>query len=69
MIKFIFGKTIATCGAVLWQRGGWTGAESYSDLTMFGKLGYNMMLSGMKLMGITSEELKAWHVANQEKSL
>lgn len=60
MIKFYIGKVIGTIGAHLWQNGGWTGDESYEDLTITGKLGYNMFMRGMKLMGITPEDLEAY---------
>lgn len=50
MKKFI-GRILASIGAHLWQNGGWTGNESYEDLTVTGKLGYNMFCNGLKLMG------------------
>ena len=52
------GKVIGLIGARLWQNGGWTGDERYEDLKVTGKIGYHMFLAGMKLMGITPEQLE-----------
>lgn len=57
MKKFI-GRSIAAIGACLWQNGGWTGNERYEDLKVMGKLGYNMFCTGLKLMGISFDELE-----------
>jgi hypothetical protein len=57
MKKFI-GRGIAFIGAVLWQNGGWTGDEHYEDLTIMGKLGYNMFCTGLRLMEISLDELE-----------
>ena len=57
-MKKIIGKVIGTIGAYLWQNGGWTGDERYEDLKVTGKIGYQMFMTGIKLMGITPEQLE-----------
>ena len=52
MKKFI-GRCVASIGARLWKKGGfWNAGEHYENLTVIGKLGYNMFLTGLSLMGI-----------------
>ena len=60
MIKFYTGKIIGTIGAYLWKNGGWTRSNNYEDLKVIGKLGYQMFLRGLKLMGFTPDELKTY---------
>lgn len=51
-MKKRIGRWMVTIGANLWQNGGWTGDETYEDLTISGKLGYNMFCKGIDLMGV-----------------
>ena len=59
-MKFFIGKVIGTIGAYLWQNGGWTGDERYEDLKVTGKIGYQMFMTGMKLTGITPDDLQKY---------
>lgn len=61
MKKFI-GTVIAKIGASLWQNGGWTGDESYTDLKVTGKIGYKMLCTGLELMGITPDKIKSTNI-------
>ncbi len=63
-MKKIIGQGIGIVGAWLWEKGGWTGEEDYEDLNVVGKLGYNMFCTGLKLMGVTIEDLM--NIANQQ---
>ena len=56
MKKFI-GRGIALIGACLWQNGGWTGDERYEDLKVTGKLGYHMVCTGLRMMGVSLDKL------------
>lgn len=57
MKKFV-GKIIAYIGAYLWEKGGfWNENQQYENLTVFGKLGYNMFVKGLSMTGITEEKL------------
>jgi len=56
-MKYFIGTVMASIGAKLWENGGWTGEEQYEDLTLLGKIGYNMLCKGLELMGITPEYL------------
>lgn len=59
-IKYNIGLIMGRIGVRLWERGGWTGDESYEDLTMTGKLGYHLLRIGMfTFMGLTVEELES----------
>lgn len=58
LFKTFIGKIIVFIGACLWQNGGWTGDERYEDLKLTGKIGYHMFCTGMKLMGITPDDLE-----------
>lgn len=49
-MKIIIGKCLLNIGARLWQNGGWTGDETYDDLTWFGKLGYQLFHKGIVLI-------------------
>ena len=53
----IIGCVISKVGAKLWENGGWTGEEQYKDLKWTGKLGYNLFVVGLKLIGITPDDL------------
>ena len=53
----IIGRGMAFIGAYLWQNGGWTGDERYEELKITGKLGYNMFCAGLRLMGVSPDEL------------
>ena len=56
-MKSIIGYVVATIGAKFWTIGGWTGDEEYEDLNVFGKLGYQLLCEGIKLMlGVTDME-------------
>lgn len=57
-MKKIVGRCIAFIGACLWENGGWTGDERYKDLKVTGKLGYNMFCTGLKMMGITLDDIE-----------
>lgn len=58
MKKFI-GNVIATIGAHLWEHGGfWTCDECYENLKLTGKIGFRMFTKGLKLMGISPEDIK-----------
>lgn len=59
-MKFFIGKVIGTIGAYLWEKGGWTGNESYEDLTVTGKIGFRMFFKGMNLMGRRPLTLKKY---------
>ena len=51
-MKKIIGYGMSFIGAHLWEKGGfWNESERYEDLTMTGKLGYNMLCTGLKMMG------------------
>ena len=51
-MKMCIGRCMAIIGAKLWENGGWTGDETYADLSISGKLGYNMFHKGIDLMDI-----------------
>lgn len=57
-MKNFIGRVIATIGAKLWAKGGWTGDESYEDLKVTGKIGYKMFCLGLSMMGVTQEILE-----------
>lgn len=58
-MKCIIGKLFMSIGAVLWEKGGfWNESERYEDLSWTGKLGYNMFMTGTKLMGITLDDME-----------
>ena len=57
-MKFFIGKVIGTIGAHLWKNGGWTDDSRYEDLKITGNIGFQMFLTGMKLMGITPDDLQ-----------
>lgn len=63
-MKKTIGRGIGFVGAKLWQSGGWTGHENYRDLTVLGKLGYHLFCTGLKLMGVTLEDLERIERAN-----
>lgn len=52
MFRKTIGLSIAAIGAPLWERGGWTGDEQYQDLSIFGKIGYQLFATGLKIAGI-----------------
>ena len=54
MKKFI-GGAMTKAGAKLWYNGGWTGAESYDDLKVTGKLGFRMFCKGLDMLNITPD--------------
>ena len=56
-MKTLIGKYMAIIGARLWETGGWTGDETYTDLSVRGKLGYNMFCTGLKMMGVKLDEI------------
>lgn len=62
MKKFI-GKCLLMIGSQLWQSGGWTGDETYNDLTWFGKLGYQMFYKGGVMLFGSAE---AFHEAAEK---
>ena len=67
MKKFI-GDIIATIGAHLWEHGGfWTCDESYENLKLTGKIGYNMFIKGLEMMGITPEDINNIIKQSEEK--
>ena len=56
-MKRLIGRGIATVGARLWQSGGFYNAERYNDLKVTGKVGFRMLLLGLKLMGLTPDDV------------
>ena len=57
-MKIFIGHVIAHIGAHLWENGGYTGDERYEDLKVTGKLGYNMFTTGLRMMGITMDDIE-----------
>ena len=58
-MKKIFGFIIARLGACLWEKGGfWNESNRYEDLTVFGKLGYNLFIKGLHIAGVEPEDLE-----------
>ena len=49
-MKQFIGKCIGHLGAFLWEKGGWTGDEQYSDLTIIGKIGWYLFYKGFLMM-------------------
>lgn len=49
-MKQFLAVCIGRLGAFLWEHGGWTGSEQYSDLTIIGKLGWRLFLKGFEMM-------------------
>ena len=49
-MKQFIGKCIGHLGAFLWEKGGWTGDEQYSDLTIIGKIGWHLFYKGFRMM-------------------
>lgn len=43
-------------GAKLWKIGGYP-TENYDELKWYGKLGYNLMITGFDMTGITMEKI------------
>lgn len=57
-MKKNIGVIISKIGAYLWENGGfWNERHRYEDLTIFGKLGYNMFRAGIKMMGLTRNDV------------
>lgn len=57
MIRAIIGVPIAKIGAYLWQPAFDKGYEdNYDQLTILEKLGFNLMMLGLKIIGITTKE-------------
>lgn len=58
-MKKRIGFVIAHIGAMLWEKGGyWNESEKYEELTIFGKLGYNLFCKGLTLAGITKTDIE-----------
>lgn len=53
-MKKLIGSGMMLIGARLWEKGGfWNEPARYEDLTVMGKLGYNMFCTGTRWMGVT----------------
>ena len=53
------GFAIAHIGARLWENGGfWNEENKYENLTVFGKLGFNLFVKGLRIAGVTKEFLQ-----------
>ena len=57
-MKRFIGHVILLIGAHLWENGRYTGDERYKDLKVTGKLGYNMFTTGLRMMGITMDDIE-----------
>lgn len=58
MRKYL-GFIIAKIGGYFWTKGGfWNESNQYDDLKWYGKLGYNTFCTGLKISGITREDLE-----------
>lgn len=56
IIRNIVGRSIGMMGARLWDHANGTERfESYSKLYWYEKLGYDMFLTGLKIVGATEE--------------
>lgn len=57
-MKMWLANQLIISGTRLWENGGWTGDETYNDLTISGKIGFNMFCLGCKMKGWTEEDIK-----------
>lgn len=58
-MKRFIGHVIALVGAHLWENGGYTGDGRYEDLKVTGKLGYKLFTTGLRLSGITMDDIES----------
>lgn len=56
-MRDFIGDRITMFGARLWENGGWTGDETYNDLKISGKIGFNLFMLGCKLRGISVDDI------------
>lgn len=56
-MKTFVGNCMMCIGAKLWEKGGWTGDETYDDLSFVGKVGFNLLTEGCVLMGVTNPDV------------
>lgn len=58
IIRNITGRSIGMLGGMLWEHAyGTERFEEYSKLYWYEKLGYNMLVTGMKVVGATPEKI------------
>lgn len=55
-IKFVLGCCIGFWGAGLWELAGLE--DNYADLKWYGKIGYNVMMTGLNIAGISLETIE-----------
>lgn len=70
-MKKRIGFVIAYIGAILWEKGGyWNERNKYEELTILGKLGYNLFRKGLTLVGITKADIeRICNMYQQERRL
>lgn len=58
MRKYI-GFVVAHVGAKLWENNGFGKVNDYDELSVIGKLGYNLFCKGLDIAGYTMDDLEA----------
>ena len=57
LTRYYLGMLLVKPGAKLWEIGGYP-SENYEDLKWYGKLGYNLMITGFDVAGLTMKDLE-----------